>query len=309
MMLTVQMVPMSKVCTESIHGLLLVNKPKGLTSNAVLQRIKHHLRAKKAGHTGSLDPMATGMLPLCFGEATKFSQYLLDADKCYEVTGLLGVKTNTGDAMGEVIATYPHVNISLEFLEEILAQFLGSTKQIPSMFSALKHQGKPLYKYARAGIEIERKARDIVIHQLDLNHFNGQEITLTVTCSKGTYIRNLIEDIGDRLGVGAHITQLHRAYTAGLAEEPMFSMDELLSQSPSDVMSKLLPIERAIHHLPHLVLAVDQVVALQQGKTLQVMEAPGLVRLYAADGRFIGVGELQSDGLLKVQRLLSLERD
>jgi tRNA pseudouridine55 synthase len=296
--------------THSIHGILLVNKPKGLTSNAVLQRIKHHLHAKKAGHTGSLDPMATGMLPLCFGEATKFSQYLLNADKCYEVTGVLGVKTNTGDAMGEIIATHPHVDISLHTLQDVLLQFVGPIQQVPSMFSALKHQGQPLYKYARAGIEIERKARDIFIHQLDLNHFDGQQLSLTVTCSKGTYIRNLVEDIGERLGVGAHINQLHRCYTAGFETEPMFTMDELLEKSPEDVMSALLPMERAISTLPSLTLDSQQVLALQQGKTLpsvDISQGTGSIRLYTKDSQFMGLGDLQEDGLLKAQRLLSLE--
>lgn len=292
--------------TRSVHGILLVDKPKGLTSNAVLQRIKHHLRAKKAGHTGSLDPMATGMLPLCFGEATKFSQYLLNADKCYEVTGLLGMKTNTADAMGEVIATHPHVDVSLEELQNVLKQFIGQTKQIPSMFSALKHQGKPLYTYARAGIEIERQARDIMIHQLDLEHFDGQSVSLKVTCSKGTYIRNLIEDIGDVLGVGAHITRLHRCYTAGFELETMFEMDDLLVHSPDELIQYLLPVDRAIRHLPRLAIHIEQAVALQQGKVLSSIEGDcGLVRLYMNDSEFIGIGELEHHGCLIAKRLLS----
>lgn len=294
--------------TQSVHGILLVDKPNGLTSNAVLQRIKHHLCAKKAGHTGSLDPMATGMLPICFGEATKFSQYLLDADKCYEVTGLLGVKTNTADAMGEVIATHPNVNVSRDELQNVLNQFIGQTKQIPSMFSALKHQGKPLYTYARAGIEIERQARNIFIHQLELTHFDGQSLSLTVTCSKGTYIRNLIEDIGDTLGVGAHITRLHRCYTAGLANEPMFTLDDLLKQPPGEVMKQLLPMERAICDLPCLILDSDEAVSLQQGRVLHsTTKGSGLVRLYANDSEFMGIGEVQDNGCLVAKRLLSLK--
>ena len=219
-----------------VNGILLINKPQGLTSNAVLQQAKRLFHAQKAGHTGSLDPLATGMLPLCFGEATKFSQYLLDADKCYETTGLLGIKTNTADAMGDVIARVDDFTISIAQLQSVLDTFLGTIKQVPSMFSALKHQGKPLYKFARDGIEIERQAREITIHDLQLNAFDGREFKLTVSCSKGTYIRNLVEDIGNRLSVGAHVTQLHRVYTAGLASEPMFSLDELAEKSSEELM-------------------------------------------------------------------------
>ncbi len=292
---------------QIIDGLLLVNKPRDLTSNAVLQQVKRLLRAKKAGHTGSLDPLATGMLPLCFGEATKFSQYLLDADKCYDVTGLLGIKTNTADAMGEVIARVDEFNISDAELQTVLSEFSGSLKQIPSMFSALKHRGKPLYKFAREGIEIERKARDITIHQLQLNAFNGREFKLTVTCSKGTYIRNLVEDIGERLGVGAHVTQLHRAYTAGLAGEQMYGLDELADKSPESLMQCLLPVERAVDYLPTLVLADDAVHALKQGRIINMPDAmnlTGCVRLYDNGTQFIGLGEWDS-GMLKPKRLLT----
>ena len=293
---------------QVINGILLVNKPQGLTSNAVLQQVKRLLNAKKAGHTGSLDPLATGMLPLCFGEATKFSQYLLDADKCYEVTGLLGIKTNTADSMGEVIARVEHFNISEAQLQTVLNDFVGPIKQVPSMFSALKHQGTPLYKFAREGINIERKARDITIHQLQLNSFNGQEFKLTVTCSKGTYIRNLVEDIGERLGVGAHVTQLHRAYTAGLALETMFTMDELIEKSPDSLMQCLLPQDRAIDYFPKLVLGQGDIDALCQGKTVELLssqEMVGCVRLYGLDDQFVGLGEWDAPGILKVKRLRS----
>lgn len=293
---------------ENINGILLVNKPPGLTSNAVLQQVKRLFRAKKAGHTGSLDPMATGMLPICFGEATKFCQYLLDADKCYEVTGLLGIKTNTGDAMGEAIAHKEGFVISMDELQVVLAQFLGSIQQIPPMFSALKHQGTPLYKYARAGIDIERKAREISIHDLQLNQFDGQQLSLTVTCSKGTYIRNLIEDIGEKLGTFAHVTRLHRLYTAGFDKEPMFTIDDLQGQSEYQLLSCLLPLDSAVNHLPRLALNQDEVQALRQGKKLSDIKSeiiPGRVRLYENDLQFIGLGELEDTGLLSVARLLS----
>lgn len=292
---------------QIINGLLLVNKPRDLTSNALLQQVKRMYRAKKAGHTGSLDPLATGMLPLCFGEATKFSQYLLDADKCYEVTGLLGIKTNTADAMGEVIARVDEFNVSDDDLQRVLAEFRGPIKQVPSMFSALKHNGQPLYKFARAGIDIERKARDVMIYQLELTFFDGREFKLEVICSKGTYIRNLVEDIGDRLGVGAHVTQLHRTYAAGLEDEPMFSLDELAAKSPEQLLQCLLPMERAINYLPMYTLNDIAVHDLRQGKMvtgLEPADLTGCVRLYGHEGQFVGLGEWDAPGVLKVKRFL-----
>ncbi len=292
---------------QIVNGLLLVNKPGGLTSNAVLQKVKHLLHAKKAGHTGSLDPLATGMLPLCFGEACKFSQYLLDADKCYETTGLLGIKTNTADAMGEIIAQVDGFSVSELELRAVLAQFTGPIKQIPSMFSALKHRGTPLYKFARVGIEIERKAREVTIHQLQLNAFNGREFKLTVTCSKGTYIRNLVEDIGERLGVGAHVTQLHRTHTAGLARETMYTLDELTAMTTEQLLQCLLPVDRAVDYLPRIVLDDDAVHALRQGKLITLPESTdstGCVRLFDNNAQFFGLGEWDAIGVLKVKRLL-----
>ena len=292
---------------QVVNGLLLVNKPRDLTSNAVLQQVKRLFHAKKAGHTGSLDPLATGMLPLCFGEATKFSQYLLDADKCYEVTGLLGIKTNTADAMGEEIARVDDFTISEEALKAVLAEFIGPIFQRPSMFSALKHHGKPLYKFAREGIDIERKPREITIHDLQLNGFDGRFFQLTVTCSKGTYIRNLVEDIGDRLGVYAHVTKLHRTYTAGLAGESMYPLDALVAMSPASLHQCLLPMERAVDDLPPLTLDDDAVFALRQGKMVCIPDAmdwTGGARLYDKKGLLIGLGEWDSAGVLKVKRLL-----
>lgn len=297
---------------RDIDGILLVNKPQGLTSNAVLQQVKRLYKAKKAGHTGSLDPLATGMLPICFGEATKFCQYILDADKCYEAVGLLGIKTNTGDSMGEVIATTESFSISLTELNSVLSQFKGQLKQIPSMFSALKHEGRPLYKYAREGIEIERNARDINIYNLILNQFNDKELALTITCSKGTYIRNLIEDIGEALKVGAHVTKLHRLYTAGFESETMFSLDELQAMSEDIRITSLMPIDRAVNYLPRLAVSSFEANELYMGK---IINRPfenniiGLVRLYENDDKFIGLGELEESNLLKVKRLLTQKRN
>lgn len=294
---------------DKIDGILLINKSQGPSSNAVLQRVKFLLGAKKAGHTGSLDPMATGMLPICFGEATKVSQYVLDADKSYTTTGLLGIKTNTADAMGEVISSVDTFDISEAQLREALAEFTGPIKQVPSMFSALKHQGTPLYQYARKGIEIERSARDITIYDLELNHFDGQQFQLTVRCSKGSYIRNLVEDIGDRLGVGAHVTQLHRLYTAGFNTEPMLSVNALERLTLEERRSLLLPMDRAIEYMPRWFLTSEQSQQLYQGQTVLIDGCPssmGVVRLYGHDGRFIGLGECLSATELKAKRLLSL---
>lgn len=291
-----------------VNGILLVNKPPGLTSNAVLQQVKRLFRAKKAGHTGSLDPMATGMLPLCFGEATKFCQYLLDADKCYEMTGFLGVKTDTGDAMGQVIAEQTVPVFSEDELNATLSQFLGPILQIPPMYSALKHQGKPLYKYARAGIDIERKAREVCIRDLQLKRFDHNQIALTVMCSKGTYIRILIEDIAEALGTCGHVTRLHRCYTAGFSDETMYTIDELSTKTPEQLQSLLLPMDRAVNYLPRMSLEASDVLALRQGKTVTDMtthEITGCIRLYENEDQFIGLGELDDGGILKVKRLLT----
>jgi len=299
---------MKATCKKNaIDGILLVNKPEGPTSNRVLQQVKHLYNAKKAGHTGSLDPMATGMLPLCFGEATKFCQYLLDADKCYEVTGLLGSKTTTSDATGEIIAKLDTFSVSETQLKEVLAIFQGLIEQTPSMFSALKHQGQPLYKYARAGVDIERKPRKITIHQLKLHQFDGRTFTMTVFCSKGTYIRNLIEDIGDKLGVYAHMTALHRTYTSGFQAQQMYPLDELQSKSFPELMACLLPTDSAVSYLPSMRLSIDETRALREGKILddKLTTAPGLIRLYDTNNYFIGLGYLQLTGELKVKRLLS----
>lgn len=298
---------MKKVeCDQTINGILLVNKPQGLSSNAVLQQVKRLYRAKKAGHTGSLDPLATGMLPICFGEATKFCQYMLDADKSYEATGLFGIKTNTGDAMGEVLEQTESFQLAEREVLAILQQFTGPIKQIPSMFSALKHKGTPLYKYAREGVSIKREARAVTIHELQLIAFDGLSFAIKVSCTKGTYIRNLVEDIGDALGVGAHVTKLHRINTAGFVDEPMYTLDDLQQQAMTELRSYLLPMERAVNYLPLIQLDAVELLALRQGKAIKGKEngLRGEVRLYYQD-EFIGLGELREEGDLSVKRLLA----
>lgn len=295
---------------EKIDGILLVNKARGPSSNTILQCVKRLLGAKKAGHTGSLDPMATGMLPICFGEATKCSQYLLDADKVYLATGCLGVKTNTADAMGEVISRVSDFDISETQLRHVLTEFTGQIQQVPSMFSALKHQGRPLYQYARQGVEIERKARDITIFSLELLAFDGQYFKLRVACSKGSYIRNLVEDIGERLGVGAHVTELHRLHTAGFDNHVMVTVDELTAMDLDERRSLLLPIDSAIAYMPQLNLSSLETQHIRQGQILSIdAQAPigAPIRLYENGHVFIGVGEWSSASELKAKRLLSTE--
>ena len=291
-----------------VDGILLLNKPQGITSNQALQQVKKLFNARKAGHTGSLDPLATGMLPICFGEATKVCQYLLDADKCYETTGVLGIKTDSADATGKIISQVDNFLITNTQLIAILEQFKGLIKQVPSMFSALKHHGKPLYHYARAGKVIEREAREINIKKLELTHFDGHEFSLTVLCSKGTYIRNLVEDIGDSLAVGAHVSRLHRLYTLGFSEYPMHTLEDLALMSPEQRLNCLLPMDIALTHFNSLSLSSEDILALRQGKVLTGLvpvKKEESLRLYDAAKRFIGLGEVCVSGDVKAKRLLA----
>ena len=290
----------------AVDGILLLNKPLELTSNAALQQIKRHYRAEKAGHTGSLDPLATGMLPICFGEGTKFSQYVLESDKTYLATGLLGSKTSTGDAAGEVVASVEKIEVSEEELLSVLNGFQGETLQLPSMFSALKHQGVPLYRYARQGIVIERNARPIHIHELQLISYDGKKFEIKVSCGKGTYIRNLVEDIGEKLGTFAHVIQLHRLYTSGYADQVMYPLDEVLAMDSMELMRCLLPIDTPVLHLPSVRLSELESVSLHQGKVV-VKEGgtEGLcVRLYNENKCFVGLGTWVSERLLRAKRLV-----
>jgi tRNA pseudouridine55 synthase len=294
--------------SSAINGILLLNKPKGITSNKALQQAKNLLGAKKAGHTGSLDPLATGMLPICFGEATKVSQFLLEADKCYQTTGMLGIKTTTSDSTGDVCAYTKAFSVSEAQLKEVLTRYTGYIKQIPSMYSALKHEGVPLYRLAREGINIERKEREIFIRDLQLNAFDGIQISLTVTCSKGTYIRNLIEDIGDALGIGAHVICLHRLYAAGLDNLPMYTLDELEAMSVAKRIECLIPMDRPIVYLKTLVLNEDEILMIRQGRSVnKLLNQAGCVRLYDQQAQFLGLGELNSQGVLRAKRLLAFD--
>ncbi|NOU41280.1 MAG: tRNA pseudouridine(55) synthase TruB [Methylotenera sp.] len=290
---------------KHINGILLLDKPLGFSSNQALQKVKWLLQAAKAGHTGTLDPLATGLLPLCFGEATKFAHYLTDADKTYLATVKLGVTTTTGDAEGEVLST-ESVNVSQAQLAQVFRQFVGEISQIPPMYSALKHEGKALYEYARAGIEIERKARLVTIHSITLNALVDNIATLTVSCSKGTYIRTLAEDIGHQLGCGAHLIGLRRTATANYDITQAVTLEQFEALSAEQRIATLRPADSSVLHLPAVTLDSDSAFYLQQGQAVwrSGVIPQGLLRLYNEQQVFLGLGEQLRDGKIAPKRLI-----
>ncbi len=294
---------------QQIDGIFLLDKPIGMTSNAALQRVKRMFNAKKAGHTGSLDPIATGMLPICFGEATKFSQFLLESDKSYHVTAKLGVQTTTGDREGEIIAEKPWQDIHAEQIRKVMKQFVGEIEQIPPMYSALKFQGDPLYKLARRGIEVERKPRKITIFSLTFEILEENQFTFTVHCSKGTYVRTLVEDIGRELACGAHVTALNRMMVSPYQHASMYSLSSIETIAAQSGMAGLaaclLPMETAVQRLEAVKLSTASVFYLQQGQSVRTnMSTPySLVRLLDESGKFLGIGEVLADGRVKPYRL------
>lgn len=305
---------------RDINGVLLLDKHQGLSSNDVLQKVKRIYNANKAGHTGALDPLATGMLPICLGESTKFSQFLLDADKRYRVIARLGQRTNTSDADGEVVQERP-VEFTQEQLVAALEQFRGDSQQIPSMYSALKHQGKPLYEYARQGIDVPREARDITVYELQFIRWEGDELELEIHCSKGTYIRTIIDDLGEVLGCGAHVIYLRRVQVSNYPSERMVSLEQLQQMvaaaeeagvEPRTVLDPLLlPMDTAASHLPEINLTDVVAAYVLQGQPVQVQGLPaeGMVRINVGEKRrFIGVGEVDDQGRLAPRRLVVEER-
>lgn len=295
---------------KNINGILLLDKPIGISSNGALQRVKHLFGAKKAGHTGSLDPLATGMLPICFGEATKFSQYLLESDKQYRVKVKLGQKTTTGDAEGEVISTRPVTNMTLERLSLVLRRFTGEIQQIPPMFSAIKHQGKPLYELARQGVEIERAPRTVKIYSVRCDGLEQDTFNLDVHCSKGTYVRTLVEDVGEQLECGAYVAELRRVSVTPYQEAKMISfaaLEQLHKEYGfSALYQLLLPIESSVESLPIVKLTTSSAFYMRMGQPVMVPHLPtqGLVRIYTDDG-FLGVGEILDDGRVAPRRLIA----
>ena len=290
---------------RNVNGVLILDKPLGFSSNQALQKVKWLFQAAKAGHTGTLDPLATGLLPICLGEATKFAQYVTDADKTYIATIKLGVTTTTGDVEGEVLTTLP-VNVAQAQLEAACQQFLGEISQIPPMYSALKHEGKALYEYARNGVNIARQPRLITIKNIVVNEFLGDVAQITVTCSKGTYIRTLAEDIGAALGCGAHLIGLRRTETAGYVLPQAITIEQLEAMSMEARDAQLLPVDSAITYLPKVTLNDDAAHFLMQGQAVWLAgkALAGDLRLYDENNSFLGLGFLQDDGKIAPKRLI-----
>ncbi|MEA3274119.1 MAG: tRNA pseudouridine(55) synthase TruB [Pseudomonadota bacterium] len=297
---------------RNVSGILLLDKPRDMTSNEALQRVKRLYKAAKAGHTGSLDPLATGLLPVCLGGATKFSTFLLDADKRYRVRVRLGVTTTTADAEGEVVRTAPTEHVGERDLREVLDRFVGPIEQLPPMYSAVKHQGERLYKLARQGIEVERTPRTVTIFGIDLREVALPEFEMDVHCSKGTYVRTLAEDVGSALGCGGHVIDLRRTGVGPYvdAETRFVTLEEVERRAEGDDFEALdgllLPLESALGHWPSVRLSEDAAFYLRQGQAVLVPQAPteGLVRLYDPSQKFIGVGCILDDGKVQPKRLL-----
>lgn len=317
---------------RAINGVLLLNKDTGMTSNTALQQAKRLFFAKRAGHTGSLDPLATGVLPICFGESTKFSQHLLDADKRYLSTYRLGVRTDTSDCDGEIVERRQATHITQAMIEAVLPEFRGDITQIPSIYSALKYQGKPLYKWAREGVELPpeaRKSRDLTIYAYQVMAFRPAgansgssadedaycpELDVLVHCSKGTYIRTLAEDLGEKLGCGAHVIKLHRQAAGPFTDDKAISLATLLDargESDPELLDHYLqPMDATIEDIPKVEITDDMGVYFNQGQPVMSVEAyrsakeGGMVRVYLDDGQFLGVGEL-NDGNIAPKRIVN----
>ncbi len=295
---------------RDIHGVFLLDKPQGMSSNDIMQKVKRIFQANKAGHTGALDPLATGMLPICLGEATKFSQFLLDADKRYLVTAKLGERTNTSDAEGQIVETR-EVKVKTPEILTALEQFRGNILQVPTMFSALKHNGKPLYEYARQGITVEREARPITIFELNFIEYNAPYLTLEVHCSKGTYIRTLVDDLGEVLGCGAHVTMLRRTAVADYPTEKMLDWHTLQSLAEQQDLALLdallLPMDTAVAKLPALTLDENQTQGIGFGQRIKFdnpNRLQGQVRLFSHENRFLGVAMIDENNVIRPQRLV-----
>lgn len=292
---------------RDIHGILLLDKRLGVSSNRALQEVKRLLGANKAGHTGSLDPLATGLLPLCFGEATKVSAFMLDDDKRYRVVVRLGVVTDTGDAEGRVLATRPVPPLSPEAIEACLNRFTGEIDQVPPMYSALKHEGKKLYELARQGKAVERKARRITVYKIELLNYAGDSLELDVWCSKGTYIRTLAEDIGAYLGCGGTVAALRRLEAGRFGIENALTVEQLQAMSAEELMTQLLAVDQPLQFMPAVALTANQAAAVKQGRRLAMSESVrGMVRMYSGPC-FLGLGELLLDGKLAPKKLFNLD--
>ncbi|MDM8561027.1 tRNA pseudouridine(55) synthase TruB [Candidatus Parabeggiatoa sp. HSG14] len=298
---------------RNVHGILLLNKPVGISSNTALQHAKRLFQARKAGHTGSLDNLASGLLPICLGEATKLSEFLLEADKYYQAECTLGVTTNTGDAEGEVLQIRQVAGITRKQIDKVIQSFMGSIQQIPPMYSAIKHKGQALYKLARQGKVVERKPRSIMIYDLTVRNWSSNCLSLEVHCSKGTYIRTLAEDIGEALSCGAYISALHRFGVGSYHDMLDFeTLEHHAAQSLEALDSLLIPMHTILKHWPEVRLSAELAYYVRQGHAVQVAKSPtnGWVKLFVSNShspeQFIGIGEVLEDGRVAPRRLLNL---
>lgn len=315
------MITQPKTAKSIVSGVLLIDKPQGMSSQQVVSKVKYLLKSdvhdsKKAGHTGTLDPMATGLLPICLGEATKFSHYQLDAVKSYQAIIKLGEQTDTGDAEGQIIATSPVPNVTQAMLQSVTEQFLGEIMQVPPMYSALKKDGKKLYELAREGIEVERTARPLTIYELSLTPLSDQQLQLTVTCSKGTYVRVLAEDIAKALGTLGHLTALRRIRTGDFEIADAITLADFAALDVAARFDKLLAVDACIHSLPSLLLDDSQSKRIRQGQRLNVkttmltqqmnLTANQTIRLFDDHQQFLGTGLLEPNGRLQPMKLVNL---
>lgn len=297
---------------RAVHGILLLDKPAGMTSNRALQTVKRLFDARKAGHTGSLDPMATGLLPVCLGEATKISAFLLEADKHYRFTVRLGERTDSGDADGEMVETRPVDGVDAAAVEAALEGLRGEIEQVPPMHSAVKRGGRPLYEYARRGESVAREPRRTHVHRLELAGIDGRDVTLEVQCAKGTYVRTLAEDLGASLGCGGHVVALRRTGAGPFVDPEMIPLEVLRERAeragPAALDELLRPIDEALAAWPRLEVGAEVADFLRQGQAVQVPRAPaaGLLRLYQRGNGFIGMGRIQDDGRVAPKRLMNL---
>lgn len=299
---------------NEVNGILLLDKPLGRSSNSALQKVRHLYNAKKAGHTGSLDPLATGVLPICFGEASKVTAFLLDSDKRYRCSAQLGITTSTGDKEGEVLQNRDIPELNKESIEQTLEEYRGQIKQIPPMHSALKHNGQPLYKLARQGINIDRPAREVTIHELTLIEFTEDTITLDVFCSKGTYIRTLAQDIGETLGCGAHLSMLRRTEVTPFDSNILYTIEDIEKlNNENKLNTALLPIDSALLSKPRLSLTTEETNRIRNGLKVKKQDLPesDFIRLYNKDDIFIGIGRIsnhpENGKQLAAKRLLNTQ--
>ena len=292
---------------DPVDGILLLDKPAGITSNEALQRARKLLAARKAGHTGSLDPIATGLLPLCFGSSTRWSGYFLGSDKYYKATVRLGETTETGDSEGAVTNRLP-VSVTESQVRSTLQEFLGTRLQVPPMYSAIKVDGQPLYKLARQGKEVEREAREVTVHELDLQSYDGRDVELTLRCSSGFYVRTLATEVGERLDTGAHVIGLRRLGVAGLLVDQALTLEDLEKMAgPAERRTCLGAVGEALDHLPAVELSVDAAFYLCRGQSVRASNLPGEgnVRLYSSATGFLGVGVVGPHGTVAPERLVS----